>query len=174
VNTNNHTNDGAGRPPGPREGEGRRFRSGDVVVGDWVWGAGGWRAHPVIRVDRFSVTVGVHRVDGGWVTTEILRWEDIRGVIPAVPDLPADLAQTLDDAQRRVAGGFLDREQRAALAALLQIAGSATLPTPVTAVLFTAITALTRTSNNPDGNNPHDNDPDGNDPDDSMGAGRDD
>ncbi|OLF08561.1 hypothetical protein [Actinophytocola xanthii] len=122
----------------------RRFQPGDVLVGDWVWGVGAWLVHPVIRVNRHSVTVGIHRVSGGWLTTERLRWEDIRGVIPAESDLPSDLAQTLADAARRVHRGFLDADQRAALAALLQVAGSSTLPTPVTAVLHAAVTALTR------------------------------
>jgi hypothetical protein len=142
---NDNINNGhTGGPPIPG-GAGRRlFRPGDVAVGDWVWAAGAWRGHPVIRVNRHTVTVGIHRARGGWLTTENLRWADIRGVIPAVSDLPTDLAQTLDNALRRVVRGFLDAEHRAALAALLQIAGTATLPTRVTAVLFTAITALAR------------------------------
>lgn len=125
--------------------ESRRFQPGDVVVGDWAWGVGAWLVHPVIRVNRHSVTVGIHRIPGGWLTTETLRWDDIRGVIPAVPDMPIDTVQALTDAATRVRRGHLDTEQRAALAGLLHIAGSYTLPTPVTAVLFNAVTALTRT-----------------------------
>lgn len=130
---------------GSAEGQSRRFRAGDVVVGDWVWGDRAWRVHPVIRVHRHSVTVGIHRDRGGWLTTETLRWDEIRGVIPAETDLPADLDQALADATTRVRQGFLDYQQRGALAALLQIASSYILPTPVTAVLFAALVALTHT-----------------------------
>lgn len=125
--------------------ESRRFQPGDVVVGDWAWGVGAWLVHPVIRVNRRSVTVGIHRVHGGWLTTETLRWDDIRGVIPAVPDVPSDTVQALTGAATRLRRGYLDTEQHAALSALLLVAGSYTLPTPVTAVLFNAVTALTRT-----------------------------
>lgn len=125
-------------------GNRRRFGPQDVVIGDYAWGVGAWLPHPVIRVNHQSITVGIHRDTGRWLTTQTLRWDEIRGVIPAVSAPPADLAQALTAAADRVRQGFLDRWQRDALAALLQIAAGFTLPTPVTATLFTAVTTLTR------------------------------
>ncbi len=71
--------------------------------------------------------------------------DDPRTGTPDAQALPADVAQVLEEAARRVRRGFLDTEQRATLATLLHVAGHVTLPTPVTAALFAAITALTRT-----------------------------
>lgn len=122
----------------------RRFQPDDVVVGDWVWGVGVWLGHPVIRVNRHSVTVGIHRDPPGWLTTETVRWEDIRGVIPAKIEQPTDILPALERAARRARRGYLDSAQREALAVLLHIASSYTLPTPLVAVLHHAITTVAR------------------------------
>jgi hypothetical protein len=122
----------------------RRFGPADVVVGDYAWGVGAWLPHPVIRVNRASLTLGIHRDRGAWLTTEVVRWEDVRGVIPAEVLHDLDVAGLVRAAADRVRTGFLSDEQRAALADLLLIATITTLPTPVTAALHNAITTLTR------------------------------
>jgi hypothetical protein len=116
----------------------------DAVVGDYAWGVGAWLPHPVIRVNRASLTLGIHRERGGWLTTQVVRWEDVRGVIPAEVLHNRDVAALLRAAADRVRSGFLSDEQRAALADLLLISAIKTLPTPVTAALHNAITTLTR------------------------------
>ena len=122
-----------------------RFTHDDVVVGDWAWGVGAWWPHPVIRINRDSITVGIHRMPGEWLTTHRLPWNDIRGVIPAEVDHHADLTAELDTAAARVRHGFLSDEHRDALAVLLQLAGTTMLPTPITAVLHYTLRTLTPT-----------------------------
>lgn len=124
-------------------GAGRRFGPDDVVVGDWVWGVGAWWPHPVLRVNRQSVTVGIHRDAGGWLTTQSLPWADLCGVIPAEVDYDRELQALLSTAAGRLRRGFLSAEHRDALAALLLNAGTSMLPTPVTAVLHHALITLT-------------------------------
>lgn len=126
-----------------------RFGPEDVVVGDYAWGVGAWLPHPVIRVNRVSITVGIHRDRGYWLTTQILRWEDVRGVIPAEVEHDPDVATAVRAAADRVRTGFLSDERRNALADLLLIAAIKTLPTPVTAALHNAITVLTRSGRIP-------------------------
>lgn len=116
-----------------------------MVVGDWAWGIGASWPHPVIGVNRQSITVGIHRDAGSWLTTHTLRWDDIRGVIPAEVDRDLDTTALVETATNRVRRGHLSDQQREALAVLLLIAATATLPTPVTTALYNAITALTRT-----------------------------
>lgn len=121
-----------------------RFGPNDVVVGDYAWGVGAWMPHPVIRVNRASITVGIHRDRGFWLTTVILRWEDVRGVIPAEVNHDPDVITAARTAADRVRTGFLSDARREALADLLLIAANSTLPTPATTALHNAIAALTR------------------------------
>ncbi len=123
--------------------EQKRFGPGDVVVGDWAWGVDAWRPHPVVRVNQLSITVGIRRVVGGWQTTQTLQWADIRRVIPAKSDPDPDVDEALTVAASRVRGGHLGADQREALAALLLIAGSSTLPTPLVASVVQVIDTLT-------------------------------
>jgi hypothetical protein len=134
---------------GGMSGERKHFGPEDVVVGDWAWGVGAWLPHPVIRVNRESITIGIHRDRGCWLTTQILRWGDVRGVIPAEVDQHLDVATAVRAAADRVRGGSLSAEHRESLADLLLIAATQTLPTPVTAGLHNAITALTRPDRTP-------------------------
>ena len=114
-----------------------------MVVGDWAWGVGAMWPHPVLRVNRESVTVGIHRDAGFWLTTQTLRWADLRGVIPAEVDHHRDTSTLVGVAADRVRRGYLSDTQRDALAGLLPVASTAILPTPVTAVLHHTLTALT-------------------------------
>lgn len=132
-------------------GDRQRFEPGDVVVGDWAWGLGAHWPHPVIRVNRDSITVGIHRDRGGWLTTHRLRWGEIRGVIPAEVDHHADLTAELNTAAARLRYGYLSDEHRESLATLLLLAGAATLPTPIVAVLHHAISTLSRAPGEPTG-----------------------
>jgi hypothetical protein len=127
----------------------QRFGPNDVVVGDYAWGVGAWLPHPVLRVNRASLTLGIHRDRGFWLTTQTLRWDDVRGVIPAEVDHDPDIATAVRAAADRVRSGFLSDARREALADLLLIAAIKTLPTPVTAALHNAIAALTRPDRTP-------------------------
>lgn len=107
--------------------ERRTFGPGDIVVGDMAWGVGAWLPHPVIRVNKQSITVGIHRdpgSPGGWLTTEVLKWADIRGVQYAVPGSHSGREYWLNATANAVRDGRADWAQRQALAALLLLVGT--------------------------------------------------
>lgn len=122
----------------------QRYYPGDVAVGDYVWGAPAHLPHPVIRINRDTVTVGIHRDGGDWFVTERIAWGDIRGMFPAdnVPTRQRD-EFGIGQAVQRIRAGYLSCPQRDSLAALLLlVAHSTACPTPLVAAAFNAITAL--------------------------------
>lgn len=95
----------------------------------------------VETAERFARTQLLDQV-AQWATQPA---DDIQ-TIPG--ELPTAIADDLNDAVQIIRRGPLNSHQRAALAVLVEIAGNATLPTPVVAAVFNVVKACKKTNPN--------------------------
>ena len=128
-------------PHQPRRQQARSRRP-PVAIGDWVWGGEIRTPHPVIRIDRRFLLLGVERIDGNWVTTRPLAWPNIAGVIPANPNTHHPDPDALETTLQRITAGHLDYRQRETLAGLLAATQTASAPL-ITAAVDALIHAMT-------------------------------